>query len=467
MRLLPPDLAAQSHFSLRWLTPDGIKTYEAGTFFSDVIAEKDKLSRIGIKAGDKVGIRGDNSYLWLVSDVALAELDAVSVAFPAEFKDRSLDDLILPYGLVFLLLSDADKDNADLNTTESSGTQNRSSIAVMGALDPSHHRARQVEEDPYPVTEDDHSFVFSSGTSGAFKGMVISKKGVLDQIETFGNALGVTETDQVLLFMPFSSLQNRVLYYGAIMRGVALTAVPSPQLLDGLKLFQPTLLIAPPIFYEAVEKSIKAALKRQPAPVLALLSILTGFAGLLRPIAGGRLSAGLLRRVYGKAHAIFGGRIRVLVTGMAKIGQATLAFYQSIGLPLIQVYGLTECGVVCANTLSDNEIGTVGKPLPGNTISLAEDGEIFVRKAAPQTSRFFHFEASTEDTRFEDGGVYTGDLGRLSDNGRLTLVGRKNLPSWVIRASKFSLNLLRKRWKKMPVSPQLSWSGSKGAASSA
>lgn len=415
MRLLPADGSDTLSLSIRWLNGTEVAEYSAQDFVSAVEGQKKALSGLGIKPSDKVGIRGENSYLWMVTDVALAELDAVSVVFPPEFSDRSDAQLLADYALSFMILSDA-------NTPVESS---HPSVAVMGQIDPNQHHLHDVKSDPYPVTDDDHSFVFSSGTSGTFKGMVISKKGVMDQVETFGDALGVSENDRILLFMPFSSLQNRVLYYGAILRNVNMTAVPSTQLLEGLTRFQPTILIAPPIFYEAVEKSIKAVLRSQGKAVRLILGGMSTCAGALRSLGLSSLSQWILSNLYAKAHAAFGGNMRVMVTGMAKIGPTTLEFYQSLGLPLIQVYGLTECGVVCANTLNDNEIGTVGKPLPGNSISIADDGEIVVRKDAPQTSRFFHFEASTEDTRYEGDKICTGDLGQISERGTLTLVGRK------------------------------------------
>lgn len=408
-------LSKNRTFSISWLTDDGVIELSAKDFEADVEAQKRLLVSVGIQPRDKVGVRGENSYLWIVTDVALAELDAVSVVFPPEFENRSDEELIEHYALSFMIASDARPEIASEHTN----------VAIMGQIDPERHQVCMHEADPYPVEDDDHSFVFSSGTSGTFKGMVISKRGVIDQINTFGDALDVSTNDRILLFMPFSSLQNRVLYYGAILRDIDMAAVPSTRLLDGLKRFQPTVLIAPPIFYEAIEKSIKAALRTQNFITRALLIFATNLAGLLRQLGLVNTSNNSLRRLYSSAHAVFGGNMRVMVTGMAKIGHTTLEFYRGLGLPLVQVYGLTECGVVCANTLANNEIGSVGKPLPGNHISITEDGEICVEKEAPQTSRFFHFEESTEDTRFENGRIYTGDLGRISDRGTLTLVGRK------------------------------------------
>lgn len=351
----------------------------------------------------------------MVTDVALAELDAVSVVFPNEFKDQSLTSLASQYGLCFCLVTDEDPESESTDVN----------IAVMRNIDTNRHRTRAVKTDPYPVSPDDHSFVFSSGTSGSFKGMVISKKGILDQIKTFGSAMDMGQKDRTLLFMPFSSMQNRVLYYGAMQLGTDIDVVAPHQLIEGLKIFQPTLLIAPPIFYEAVEKSIIGALKKKPFSIRIFIKLISKLNSTSGQLGANKLMRNTLKTIFKDAHAVFGGRIRVMVTGMAKIGPSTLRFYKALGLPLVQVYGLTECGVVCVNTLTSNEIGTVGKPLPGNDVSIADDGEIFVRKDTPQTNRFFHFEASTEDTRFEDGGVYTGDLGRLSKTGTLTLIGRK------------------------------------------
>ncbi len=415
MKLVPSSGDSAPEYSVKWLLPDGVLSLSSQQFLADIEIQKRALTALGLRPGDKVGLRGDNSYLWMVTDIAMVELDIVSVVFPSEFSETAIPALMAEYCLRFFLVSDAEPHPPAANTH----------VASLGRIDPATHTLHSVQNDPYPVTDDDLSFVFSSGTSGSFKGMVISKTGVIDQVNSFGDAMGFGAQDCVLLYMPFSSLQNRVLYYGAVMRGVDITAVSSTQLLEGLKQFNPTVLIAPPIFYEAVEKSIKAALRNQSNAARTGLRLISAFAGALRRVGAAGTARALLKRVYGKAHAIFGSRMRIMITGMAKIGPSTLELYRRLGFPLVQVYGLTECGVVCANTLADNEIGTVGKPLAGNQISIAEDGEIVVRKAAPQTNRFFHFEASAEDTRFEDGAVYTGDLGKLSPSGRLTLIGRK------------------------------------------
>lgn len=435
MKLLPDADGPQTPYSIKWLTPAGVQTVTSEEFRGDVKAQCKSLQALGLRAGDKVGLRGDNSYLWMVADIAMVELDLVSVVFPNEFNDSPIPALMEEYGLKFFLVSDAGPDASPLP----------SHTAVLGDLDPARHRLRDVQTDPYPVADDDLSFVFSSGTSGSFKGMVISKRGVLDQVESFGDAMDFGRHDCVLLYMPFSSLQNRVLYYGAVMRGVEITAVPSTQLIDGLKRFNPTILIAPPIFYEAIEKSIKASLRTQSKPTKLILSGLGQAIRVIRALAGSAAANRLSKRLYGAAHKIFGSRMRLMITGMAKIGPSTLEFYRDLGLPLVQVYGLTECGVVCANTLRDNVIGTVGKPLAGNTIEISQDGEIAVRKAAPQTSRFFHFEPSAEDTRFEGDTVYTGDLGTLDADGRLTLVGRKKSTIVAHSGVKVQPELIEKR----------------------
>jgi len=415
LQLLPAQKGKAPSFTVQWLVPGGVTTTSAQQFRADLDTQKTALKSLGLKPDDKVGLSGSNSYLWMITDIAMVELDVVSVIFPPEFAEKPTHELMSDYGLKFFLLSDADPTPADRDEHTS----------ILGQIDSSVHTLRTVADDPYPVSDDDLSFVFSSGTSGSFKGMVISKAGVIDQVNSFGDAMEFGAHDRVLLYMPFSSLQNRVLYYGAVMRDVDITAVPSTQLLEGLKRFDPTVLIAPPIFYEAVEKSIKASLRSQPGTVPAILSLVKGISSAARLLGGERAARSLLSKVYAKAHGVFGKHMRIMITGMAKIGPATLEFYRSLGFPLVQVYGLTECGVVCANTLLDNRIGTVGRPLAGNEITIADDGEIIVRKAKPQTNRFFHFEATAEDTRFDGDAVYTGDLGTLSVDGRLSLIGRK------------------------------------------
>ena len=101
MQLIPPDLADRTDVSVRWLSGAKVTEVTGQDLAADVETQKTLLAEIGVTARSKVGLQGENSYLWMVTDLALAELNAVSVVFPPEFNNRKVDDLIKDYGLVF------------------------------------------------------------------------------------------------------------------------------------------------------------------------------------------------------------------------------------------------------------------------------------------------------------------------------------------------------------------------------
>ena len=121
-------------FTIKWLIADGVQTTPSQQFLNDIEAQKRALTGLGLRPRDKVGLIGANSYPWMVSDIALVELDIVSVVFPGEFQDIPAEKLMADYGLVFLLVSDADD-------SETPPPRASSNIARMGRIDLSVHKA--------------------------------------------------------------------------------------------------------------------------------------------------------------------------------------------------------------------------------------------------------------------------------------------------------------------------------------
>jgi long-chain acyl-CoA synthetase len=128
--------------------------------------------------------------------------------------------------------------------------------------------------------------------------------------------------------------------------------------------------------------------------------------------------------LYKNVRAIFGGRIRQAVTGAAPIAKEILEFFYACGVPVLEGYGMTETSTVATcNTLEDFRFGSVGKPLPGVEMKIAEDGELLL-KGANMFQGYYKNEEATNET-LEDGWLHTGDLGRIDEDGFLYITGRK------------------------------------------
>jgi len=254
-----------------------------------------------------------------------------------------------------------------------------------------------------PAVSDDpsvHSLVFSSGTTGKTKGLIISRTGTERLVNLYGEAFGAQDGERFLTFLPFANYQQRMTYYFCLHHGVDFVFVPFELLFAGLKKYQPTFVIAPPLFYESVQS-------------------LAQFAGKAPAVADKSSTAKRLAD-------ILGGHIRYLVTGMAPIKKRTLDFYWEHGIPLFEAFGITEAGMVAWNKPGCVKVGTVGKPAESGSVSLTAEGEVIVTRNALLS--FGYFEASEQDrltTFVGEHSVATGDIAEFDDEGFLTIVGRK------------------------------------------
>jgi long-subunit acyl-CoA synthetase (AMP-forming) len=353
-----------------------------------------------------VGIRAPNSYHWMVWDLALIEHRAVSVAFTDDFADRTPRELCERYGLSLLLAGVRDPSAGFVAALDGDNT----GVAPLPAA---------ATPAPAPDPEFDHpALIFSSGSAGGMKGLVLDRRGIEASIDAFAEALVPRADDQLLLFLPMSNFQQRLMYYAALWYGVGLLITEPPRLFHALKELAPTILIAPPTLYEAIETRVSNA----PGWKRALAAAIAALAGIL-PGAAGRA---LARAAFKDVHAVFGPRMRFMVTGMAPIKYSVLRLFRRMQLPLFETYGLVECGSIALNVPGANRLGSVGRLLPGVRVELADDGEIIVEKDHMVSVRYFECaDGEQERTYIGPARIATGDIGRLDGDGYLHLIGRK------------------------------------------
>ncbi|KVN56782.1 AMP-binding protein [Burkholderia sp. BCCIQ04A] len=381
-------LRGSSH-TLTFVDDKGAETVRTfHDLFEDVLATVERGKAIGLVPGARVGIAAPNGYPWMVWDLACIELGCVSVAFPNDGLPDTCGALIERYRLSALAV-----DARWLDAAETIGGR-IVDIDPAGRGD-SHTRIEPVRVEHAPDT---HSLVFSSGTTGRTKGLVMSRGGTAHLLGLYGDAFGVAPGERFLTFLPFANYQQRMTYYFCLYHGIDLVSVPFHGLFPGLKRHRPTFVIAPPVLYETLHTLARAA-------------------------AGPGSDASTLAE---RLSALTGGNIRYMVTGMAPIKRAALDFFWDCGIELYEAFGITEAGMVAWNKPGHVRVGTVGQPAEPGSVSLLEDGEVVVTRNALLSLGYF--DAPEEDSRatfIAPNAVATGDIAEFDGDGFLRVVGRK------------------------------------------
>jgi long-chain acyl-CoA synthetase len=377
---------------------------------ADIDAACRKLKDWGVQAGMRVGILSCNSYEWMVYDVALLELRVLSVAFTDDFASTSSDQLIEKYALSLLLIQNSNAFHKN--------ARNSAAIAFLDA-DKTGITALRRGIPPADWEFENTGLVFSSGSSGRLKGLTLNRMGIEASVDAFTKLADPRPDDCLLLFLPISNFQQRLMYYSALWYGFDLIITDPTRLFRALKDLHPTILIAPPMLYEGVETRFC----NLPKIKQRMARILGGIAGVLPTRA---LREKVARTIFKDAYDALGGRMRFMVTGMAPIKRSTLDFFHLMQLPLFETYGITEFGGVALNVPGANKPGSVGRLLPGVRVELAADGEVIAIRQHRIASTYFECaEGEAEKTFISSDRVATGDVGRFDDDGYLYLVGRK------------------------------------------
>jgi len=382
--------------------------YPISGLHDDVGHARARLRDWGVKAGTRVGIYAPNSYYWLVYDLALIELGAISVPFTDDFAGRINQELLDTYNIALLLISRKD---ARLFAQKP---------AHVAFLDGDNDTVRALDRSPSGEADeaDQLSLVFSSGSAGGLKGLVISRKGVEATVPPVMEALGMGPGDRLLLFLPMSNFQQRNMCYSALWYDFDVIITDYTQLFAAMPALNPTMLIAPPVLYQMMFTEYEKNPGWKKALWFALGSILSLLPSPLRQ--------GLARVLFRDFYKQFGNRIRVLVTGMAPIRRNMGRFFEKLQLPLCESYGMVEAGSITYRPANSREYGSVGKLLKGISLSFEPDGEIIVNRETPMTLRYFQCaEGENERTFLGPGRVATGDMGKFDADGNLYLLGRK------------------------------------------
>ncbi len=412
----------------------------AAAFAAEVAAVAKGLVARGVEPGDRVAIMARTRYEWTVLDFAIWAAGAVTVPV---YETSSVDQIgwILSDAQVRLAVVEHAEHAERVAAVPPEGLALTGTLVIDdGALatltaegavvdDAEIERRRAV-----PTLDDVATIIYTSGTTGRPKGVELTHRNfvtlALNGVEGLGDVCAVPGA-RTLLFMPLAHVFARFIEVLVVPSGAVLGHTPNPaDLLEDLRTFRPTFLLAVPRVFERVynsaEQKAGSGLKLKIFRWSAKVSITysrdldtPGGPSLLRK-AQYRLAD---RLVLHKLREALGGQVTYAVSGGAPLGARLGHFYRGVGLQVLEGYGLTETTApTSVNRPGHIKIGTVGPPFPGADIRLADDDEILVR--GDHVFRGYHGNPEATAEAFVDGWFRTGDLGRLDDEGFVTITGR-------------------------------------------
>jgi long-chain acyl-CoA synthetase len=412
------------------------------------------LRALGVNPGDRVALLSENRPEWAITDLAVLALGAIVVPIYATLPAPQVQYILQDSGSKVLVLSDAKQLKKANEARSPSETPDLAHIVVMDASaapdggDPAVRPFASLEEqngaaapfEAIPVTGDDvASFVYTSGTTGNPKGAMLSHANFVTDVTAAvkhfeGSGLTISADDIFLSFLPLSHVYERMAgHYLPLSVGATIAYAESLFAVQGnMAEIQPTIMVSMPRLYEAIQERITDAVNKAPEKRQKLFrrALAVGVACAERRQTGKNVGPLLVlqralwdKLVFAKVRERFGGRLRVFVSGGAALANDTTLFFDAIGAPILQGYGMTESSpVISANPWDKPRLGTVGKAIPGVEVKIAGDGEILVRGPIVMKGYWNNPDATAESVK--DGWLHTGDIGRLDDE-YLTITDRK------------------------------------------
>lgn len=422
----------------------GWEDVTAAAFLARVRAVAKGLLRSGVQPGDRVGLLSRTRYEWTLIDFAVWTVGAVTVPVYESSSPEQIAWNLGDSGAVAVVVETPEQ----LATVESL-RERLPQLTRRWCLDPASGPGavelltatgapisdQRLAAATGTVTPDaPATVVYTSGTTGRPKGCVLSHRAFLTTCGNVIASLGPlfrTGDSSVLLFLPLAHVLARMVQVAALMAPIRLGLVPSAaQLTDDLASFRPTIVLGVPRVFEKVYNSARATAVQggRGAVFDRAAETATAYSRALDTPGGPGLALRLRHRVfdrlvYRRLRAVLGGRATHAISGGAPLGERLGHFYRGIGFTVLEGYGLTEtCAPTTFNPWDAPRIGTVGRPLPGSAIRIAEDDEILVRGEHLFTEYWNDPAATAEVLR--DGWFHTGDLGALDEAGYLTVTGR-------------------------------------------
>ena len=440
---------AQMWRKSRGAEPAVWESVSAGEMLRRVAGLSKALAELGIKAGDRVGVFAPNCPEWAIADFAILGLGAASVpVYFHESPDR-LTYILKDSGARVVITAGEEQARKieecrehlpELEQVIAAAPPHEllgdilhyeTLIATASAEDIAQYRQAAASV----TSEQLATVIYTSGTTGEPKGVMLTHANLASNAIDSCRDFEVQPGDIALSFLPLAHVYERTVDYTYFFRGITVAYVEQPETVaQALLEVRPTNAAAVPRFFEKIYATIvekgrqETGLKRAIFDwALRVATKAAPWKAYGRPVSFGvKLQWKIANAmVYSKFRHGMGGRIRMFMSGSAPLAIELLEFFWTAGIPIYQGYGLTETSpVVTTNVPPANKIGTVGRPIPGVEVKIAEDGEILVKGNCVMQG-YYHKPEETRATIPSDGWLLTGDIGRMDENGYLRITDRK------------------------------------------
>jgi len=395
------------------------------------------LQSLGLRRGDRVAILSENRSEWVRADLAVLTLGAITVPVHTTLSPKIIQHILADCGAKVLLLSQQQYFNKvmliandlpelqviiyiDLDQPESHQPEGKKLISLQAVMAEGEKSTVELLDQSRP--DDVASIVYTSGTTAMPKGVMLTHNNFIFNAMAATTAVPITECDSFLSFLPLTHVLERTVgYYASLVcNGACVAYAENIKTLSlNLREVKPTVLVSVPRVFEKIHRDIWEKVRTAGGIKYRLFL----WAMKQPPRTFRHWLADFL--VFAKIRAKLGGRFRFTISGGATLNHKLARFFSRVGIKIVEGYGLTETApVVTVNRLDNIKFGTVGTQLPGVEIKIAPDKEILIH--GPNVMKgYYNQPALTAEAIDTDGWFHTGDLGFLSSEGFLVIIGRK------------------------------------------
>jgi len=413
------------------------------------------LLELGIRSGDRIGIVAENRIEWVIADLAITSLGAIDVPVFPTLAAKQLEFVYSDCEVTAIVVSN----NYQLNkiTEIANNVPTLRHIIVMNdefdsklltvksmksviergsQLKAPTERKQIIEDSVKNINENDLlTLIYTSGTTGNPKGVMLTHKNILSNVKGALEIIHFTEKDLFLSYLPLCHSYERTTgYYTAFSTGATIAFAESIETIStNIMELRPSIITTVPRLLEMMKKRIYSNIEKESPTKQKIFhwAVRTGIRYWQTNSEGHKVP--LLKTKYNLAHKLVfskiigrtGGRLRMFVSGGAPLPVDVLEFFLAIGIVVLEGYGLTESSPIISVNYPDKiEIGTVGMPMNEIEIKIAEDGEILAR--GPNIMKgYWNDRHATEEAIDENGWLYTGDIGLITEKGNLKITDRK------------------------------------------
>ncbi len=448
--------------------PDAFLTKTEGRYRGvssrDVLLKVASLAQafgeMGVGAGDRVALLSENRLEWALTDYAILGLGGVTVPLYSTLLEEDVRFVLSDSGSKGIVVSTRDQLKKVL-AVRSSLPELKFVVAMDSepgefpdVLGWKELAGRDTSAGPDPVKsleaqaprtqpDDVATIVYTSGTTGVFKGVVLTHANIASNIQACDRLFDFHPGDVSMAFLPLAHIFERMIDFYYMAQGVSIAYAESiDSLPQNLREVRPTLMAVVPRLVEKIREKVMEEVRHLPQSKQRLFgwALRTGRDWSPYSLSGRSAPAGLSvkralanKMVYSKIRSQMGGRLRLLISGAAPLSRELAEFFFSIGIPIYEGYGLTETSpVIAVNHPGAVRLGTVGPVIPGVEVRLGEETEdaeghsgreILVR--GPNVTPGYYHHDEWDKEAFADGWFHTGDLGSLDEEGYLSITGRK------------------------------------------